>query len=48
MIELAIPKLRTGNYFLLWLQEHRRAEQALISMVAAALPARSGSAREPR
>jgi putative transposase len=34
-IELAIPKLRTGSYFPDWLLERRRrAEQALISVVA--------------
>src|SRR5579871_1736693 len=27
-IELAIPKLRTGSYFLTWLEPRRRAEQA--------------------
>lgn len=34
-IELAIPKLRSGSYFPDWLLERRRrAEQALISVVA--------------
>ena len=34
-MELAIPKLRAGSYFPSWLLEHRRrAEQALISVVA--------------
>ena len=34
-LELAIPKLRTGSYFPDWLLEHRRrAEQALVSVVA--------------
>ncbi|WP_285495165.1 transposase, partial [Actinomadura sp. NBRC 104425] len=34
-IELAIPKLRSGSYFPEWLLERRRrAEQALISVVA--------------
>ena len=34
-VELAIPKLRTGSYFPDWLLERRRrAEQALISVVA--------------
>ncbi|GAA1522793.1 IS256-like element IS1081 family transposase [Sphaerisporangium rubeum] len=34
-VELAIPKLRTGSYFPHWLLERRRrAEQALISVVA--------------
>ena len=34
-IELAIPKLRQGSYFPDWLLEHRRrAEQALVSVVA--------------
>jgi Transposase, Mutator family len=37
MIELGIPKLRTGSYFPHWLLERRRrAEQALISVVATA------------
>ena len=36
-IELAIPKLRSGSYFPEWLLERRRrAEQALISVVATA------------
>ncbi|REE58929.1 transposase-like protein [Streptomyces sp. 3212.3] len=36
-IELAVPKLRTGSYFPHWLLERRRrAEQALISVVATA------------
>ncbi|WP_327591663.1 IS256 family transposase [Streptomyces chartreusis] len=36
-VELAIPKLRTGSYFPHWLLERRRrAEQALISVVATA------------
>jgi putative transposase len=34
-IELAIPKLRSGSYFPDWLlQRRRRAEQALVSVVA--------------
>jgi putative transposase len=34
-VELAIPKLRTGSYFPEWLlQRRRRAEQALVSVVA--------------
>jgi transposase-like protein len=34
-IELGIPKLRSGSYFPEWLLERRRrAEQALISVVA--------------
>jgi transposase-like protein len=34
-VELAVPKLRTGSYFPDWLLEHRRrAEQALVSVVA--------------
>src|SRR3954452_14048084 len=34
-VELAIPKLRTGSYFPDWLLQHRRrAEQALVSVVA--------------
>ncbi|ACU69174.1 transposase mutator type [Catenulispora acidiphila DSM 44928] len=36
-IELAVPKLRTGSYFPEWLLERRRrAEQALMSVVATA------------
>src|SRR5690242_6269189 len=36
-IELAIPKLRQGSYFPEWLLQHRRrAEQALVSVVATA------------
>src|ERR1700751_3920618 len=36
-IELAIPKLRQGSYFPDWLLTHRRrAEQALVSVVATA------------
>ena len=39
-VELAIPKLRTGSYFPDWLLQHRRrAEQALVSVVATQLPA---------
>jgi transposase-like protein len=34
-VELAIPKLRSGSYFPDWLLQHRRrAEQALVSVVA--------------
>src|SRR6266536_3468698 len=34
-VELAIPKLRTGSYYPDWLlQRRRRAEQALVSVVA--------------
>ncbi|GGO26703.1 hypothetical protein GCM10011574_59470 [Microbispora bryophytorum] len=34
-VELAIPKLRQGSYFPVWLLERRRrAEQALVSVVA--------------
>src|SRR4051794_19268088 len=34
-IELAVPKLRQGSYFPDWLLQHRRrAEQALVSVVA--------------
>ncbi|WP_285498540.1 transposase, partial [Actinomadura sp. NBRC 104425] len=34
-VELAIPKLRSGSYFPGWLLERRRrAEQALVSVVA--------------
>jgi putative transposase len=36
-VELAIPKLRQGSYFPDWLLQHRRrAEQALVSVVATA------------
>ncbi|MFI5846143.1 IS256 family transposase [Catenuloplanes sp. NPDC051500] len=36
-VELAIPRLRTGSYFPDWLLQHRRrAEQALVSVVATA------------
>src|SRR5919112_2431726 len=36
-VELAIPKLRQGSYFPDWLLAHRRrAEQALVSVVATA------------
>jgi transposase-like protein len=36
-VELAIPKLRQGSYFPEWLLQHRRrAEQALVSVVATA------------
>ncbi len=35
-LELAIPKLRTGNYFPSWLEARKRGEQALISVVAEA------------
>ena len=35
-IELAIPKLRTGSYFPSWLEPRRRAEQALIGVIAEA------------
>ena len=35
-IELAIPKLRSGSYFPSWLEPRRRAEQALVSVVAEA------------
>src|SRR5689334_18905928 len=36
-VELAIPKLRHGSYFPDWLLQHRRrAEQALVSVVATA------------
>jgi putative transposase len=33
---LAIPKLRTGSYFPSWLEPRRRAEQALVAVVAEA------------
>ncbi|HEX2300145.1 MAG TPA: IS256 family transposase [Pseudonocardiaceae bacterium] len=33
-VELAIPKLRAGSYFPEWLLERRRAEQALVTVVA--------------
>ena len=35
-IELAIPKLREGTYFPDWLEPRRRAEKALVSVVAEA------------
>lgn len=35
-IDLAIPKLRTGSYFPSWLEPRRRAEQALVAVVAEA------------
>jgi putative transposase len=35
-LELAIPKLRTGSYFPNWLEPRRRAEQALVAVVAEA------------
>lgn len=35
-MELAIPKLRTGSYFPNFLEPRRRAEQALVSVVAEA------------
>ena len=35
-LELAIPKLRTGSYFPGWLEPRRRAEQALVAVVAEA------------
>ncbi|MHB1131523.1 MAG: IS256 family transposase [Chloroflexota bacterium] len=35
-IDLAIPKLRTGSYFPVWLEPRRRAEQALVAVVAEA------------
>src|SRR3954470_6224278 len=35
-LELAIPKLRSGNYFPSWLEPRRRAEQALVAIVAEA------------
>lgn len=51
-VELAIPKLRQGSYFPHWLLErHRRAEQALISVVATAyllgVSTRRGAQRTP-
>ena len=52
-IELAIPKLRQGSYFPDWLlQPRRRAEQALVSVIADCLPGRrlhaaGGEARAP-
>ncbi len=33
-IELAIPKLRTGSSFPNWVEPRRRAEQALIGVIA--------------
>jgi transposase-like protein len=45
-VELAIPKLRQGSYLPHWLLERRRrAEQALISVVARCLHPPSGEAR---
>ena len=35
-IDLAIPKLRSGSYFPVWLEPRRRAEQALVAVVAEA------------
>jgi putative transposase len=35
-VELAIPKLRQGSYFPSWLEPRRRAEQALVAVVAEA------------
>jgi transposase-like protein len=35
-LELAIPKLRQGTYFPSWLEPRRRAEQALVAVVAEA------------
>ena len=35
-LELAIPKLRTGSYFPGWLEPRRRAEQALVAVIAEA------------
>jgi transposase-like protein len=35
-LELAIPKLRAGSYFPRWLEPRRRAEQALVAIVAEA------------
>jgi transposase-like protein len=36
MLELAIPKLRTGSHFPAGLEPRRRAEQALVAVVAGA------------
>jgi putative transposase len=35
-VDLAIPKLRSGTYFPSWLEPRRRAEQALVAVVAEA------------
>ena len=35
-LELQIPKLRTGSYFPSWLEPRRRAEQALVAVIAEA------------
>ena len=35
-LDLAIPKLRAGSYFPSWLEPRRRAEQALVAVVAEA------------
>jgi len=48
-IELAIPKLRSGSYFPDWLLERRRrAEQALVSVVATAYLLGVSICRRPR
>jgi putative transposase len=45
-IDLAIPKLRQGSYFPDWLLTHRRrAEQALVSVVATSHPQRVSTRR---
>src|SRR5438067_12301265 len=35
-LELQIPKLRSGSYFPSWLEPRRRAEQALVAVIAEA------------
>lgn len=35
-LELQIPKLRQGSYFPSWLEPRRRAEQALVAVIAEA------------
>src|SRR5690348_5802406 len=35
-LDLQIPKLRSGSYFPTWLEPRRRAEQALVAVVAEA------------
>ena len=35
-LELQIPKVRQGSYFPSWLEPRRRAEQALVAVVAEA------------
>jgi transposase-like protein len=48
-LELQIPKLRTGSYFPSWLEPRRRAEQALVAVIAEAYvqAAKYWNARRP-